>query len=59
MLGAEVNAAIQEEFPAPRTHAHRLRNWLVSRSPALQRTVAPRSDVTAQQPKVATAEPPA
>jgi membrane protein len=33
MLGAELNAAIQEEFPAPRTHAHRLRHWLVSRMP--------------------------
>ncbi|OBA59125.1 ribonuclease BN [Mycobacterium sp. 1100029.7] len=39
MLGAELNASIQEEFPAPRTHAHRLRNWLFTRSPALKRTV--------------------
>jgi membrane protein len=31
MLGAEFNAAIQEEWPAPRTHAHRLRRWLKSR----------------------------
>jgi len=31
MLGAEFNAAIQEEWPAPRTHAHRLRRWLESR----------------------------
>jgi membrane protein len=31
MLGAEFNAAIQEEWPAPHTHAHRLRRWLVSR----------------------------
>jgi membrane protein len=31
MLGAELNAAVQEEFPAPKTHAHRIRNWLVSR----------------------------
>ncbi|CPR12443.1 putative transmembrane alanine and leucine rich protein [Mycobacterium bohemicum DSM 44277] len=31
MLGAELNAAIQEEFPAPKTHAHRLRKWVVSR----------------------------
>src|SRR5271154_21566 len=28
MLGAELNAAIQEEFPAGATHAKRLRNWL-------------------------------
>ncbi len=32
MLGAEFNAAIQEEWPAPRTHAHRLRRWLVRRA---------------------------
>lgn len=31
MLGAELNAAIQEEWPAPTTHAHRLRRWLTSR----------------------------
>ena len=34
MLGAEFNAAIQEEWPAPRTHAHRLRRWLLSRTKA-------------------------
>src|SRR6201998_2583860 len=34
MLGAEFNAAIQEEWPAPRTHAHRLRRWLLSRTTA-------------------------
>lgn len=32
MLGAELNAAIQEEFPAPLTHAHRLRGWLQERA---------------------------
>jgi membrane protein len=32
MLGAEFNAAIQEKWPAPRTHAHRLRRWLKSRT---------------------------
>ena len=32
MLGAELNAAIQEEFPAPATHAHRLRKWLLARA---------------------------
>ena len=31
MLGAELNAAIQEEFPAQATHAHRLRTWLLAR----------------------------
>jgi membrane protein len=28
MLGAELNAAVQEEWPAPVTHAHRLRGWI-------------------------------
>jgi membrane protein len=37
MLGAELNASIQEEFPAPKTHAHRLRKWLESRMPVLKR----------------------
>jgi membrane protein len=63
MLGAELNAAIQEEFPAPRTHAHRLRTWVLSRSPALKRTVDTLSNpVTTnpatQQRDIATAEPP-
>ncbi len=31
MLGAELNAAIQEEWPAPLPHTHRLRSWAVSR----------------------------
>lgn len=31
MLGAELNAAIEEEWPAPLPHTHRLRNWAVSR----------------------------
>lgn len=37
MLGAELNAAVQEEFPAPKTHAHRLRKWLEARTPGLKR----------------------
>jgi membrane protein len=28
MIGAELNASIQEEWPAPDTHARRLREWL-------------------------------
>jgi len=63
MLGAELNAAVQEEFPAPKTHAHRLRNWMLARARG--------SEVTADSPAgsgahpatqerdVATAEPPA
>ncbi len=32
MLGAELNNAIQEEGPAPATHADQLRNWLGDRA---------------------------
>ncbi len=31
MIGAELNNAIEEEFPAPDTHADQLRSWLESR----------------------------
>lgn len=34
MMGAELNAAIQEEWPAPATHANRLRGWLEERTDA-------------------------
>ncbi|HUH68753.1 MAG TPA: YihY/virulence factor BrkB family protein [Mycobacterium sp.] len=57
MLGAELNAAIQEEFPAPRTHAHRLRTWVMSRVPALKRTVDSPSECATQERDIATAEP--
>ena len=40
MIGAELNAAIQEELPAPKTHAHRLRNWSMSRLGARKRAVS-------------------
>jgi membrane protein len=32
MMGAELNAAIQEEWPAPDTHAKRLKTWLEERA---------------------------
>lgn len=35
MIGAELNAAIEEEFPAPATHAKRFRWWLVQKTEAL------------------------
>jgi membrane protein len=35
MLGAELNAAIQEEWPAPVTHARRLRGWLEEKAESL------------------------
>lgn len=46
MLGAELNAAIQEEFPAPATHAHRLRKWLIWRAREVTQNggSAPRAD---------------
>jgi membrane protein len=58
MLGAELNASIQEEFPAPKTHAHRLRKWLVSRAPALQRIVDAPENPATREVDVVTAEPP-
>src|ERR1700752_1270380 len=35
MMGAELNAAIQEEWPAPATHARRLRWWLEEKAESL------------------------
>lgn len=32
MLGAELNAAVQEEWPADSTHLHQLREWVASRT---------------------------
>jgi membrane protein len=61
MLGAELNAAVQEEFPAPATHAHRLRNWLVWRARSVtQPTNAahPAPASAADRPDAATPEPP-
>jgi membrane protein len=54
MIGAELNAAIQEEFPAQATHAHRLRNWLMSRV----RANSAATDSPSAQQNTATAEPP-
>jgi membrane protein len=36
MLGAELNAAVQEEWPAPVTHAHRLRGWIEGQAESLK-----------------------
>lgn len=55
MLGAELNAAIQEEFPAPATHAHRLRNWLLARAGV----GADPADSPSPQHSTTAAEPPA
>lgn len=53
MLGAELNAAIQEKFPAPKTHTHRLHNWLTSR----MRACAAETPSPPKQHNTATAEP--
>lgn len=54
MIGAELNAAIQEEWPAPATHTHRLRNWLKARANALTGT----ADIASTpQPNSAAVEP--
>jgi membrane protein len=53
MLGAEFNAAIQEEWPAPTTHAHRLRRWLRSRTLA----DADETDDSADEPRSAGSDP--
>jgi membrane protein len=55
MLGAELNAAIQEEFPAPATHAHRLRNWLLARAGVGTNSTG----VASPQHSTTAAEPPA
>jgi membrane protein len=54
MLGAELNAAIQEEFPAPATHAHRLRNWLLART----RVVTDSTDSASPRHNTPAADPP-
>ena len=58
MLGAELNAAIQEEFPAPATHAHRLRNWLVWRARGVTQPLNPAPAPARGQSDGGTAEPP-
>ena len=40
MLGAELNAAIQEEWPAPVTHARRLRSWVEDKARATESSSA-------------------
>lgn len=59
MIGAELNAAVQEEFPAPTTHAHRVRNWLVARIKGRRRRGASPAEPAARPRDAVTAEPPA
>jgi membrane protein len=57
MIGAELNAAIQEEWPAPATHAHRLRAWLVRRTAAITGNNDPEPPQPKTAPDTAAAEP--
>lgn len=41
MIGAELNAAIEEEWPAPDTHAKRLRWWLEAKADSLNGSPSP------------------
>ncbi|QZT64413.1 YihY/virulence factor BrkB family protein [Mycolicibacterium austroafricanum] len=41
MIGAELNAAIEEEFPAPDTHAKRFRWWLEAKAESRNGTTSP------------------
>ena len=57
MLGAELNAAIQEEWPAPATHAKRFRRWLEAKADSLNGGSSPaarRSDDLAAPATIAT-----
>jgi membrane protein len=57
MIGAELNAAIQEEWPAPATHAHRLRTWLTSRAAGLGGASDPAPPQPEAAPDTAAVEP--
>ncbi|MCW2563128.1 MAG: putative rane protein, partial [Mycobacterium sp.] len=50
MLGAELNAAIQEEWPAPATHALRLRWWLEEKAESLNGPLNGSSEPSAAVP---------
>jgi len=59
VIGAELNNAIQEQWPAPPPHAHRLRGWLKARAevvvsdeaePAEEPAVAPSEAPSAVEP---------
>lgn len=56
MLGAELNAAIQEEWPASDTHARRLREWLEDK--ALNGSNNGEAQAPAETPAPEPAEPP-
>lgn len=55
MIGAELNAAIQEEWPAPATHAKRVRGWLQGKAESINGAPAEESPaaVPARNPDAA------
>lgn len=46
MIGAELNAAIEEEWPAPNTHAKRFRWWLEAKAESFTRADGSTADVS-------------
>ena len=55
MIGAELNAAIEEEWPAPSTHATRMRGWLEARAEAFGGNGSASSDAAETRPTVSPA----
>lgn len=58
MIGAELNAAIQEEWPAPETHARRVRGWLERKAEARSGGTQKVSDVGSHAGEAKTASAP-
>ena len=61
MLGAELNAAIQEEWPAPVTHAKRFRGWLEEKAAGMpngagDEPLGRKAEGTAEESTAATAK---
>jgi membrane protein len=53
MIGAELNASIQEEWPAPNTHARRLREWIEEKAEVVRNGNGDEHDALAQEAKPA------
>ncbi len=50
MMGAELNAAVQEEWPASTTHAKRFRLWVTGKAESLNDAEAPAPDADGTPP---------
>ncbi|WP_199253454.1 YihY/virulence factor BrkB family protein [Mycolicibacterium mengxianglii] len=50
MIGAELNAAIQEEWPAPDTHANRVRFWLRQKTSEAVAVTTPKPEMSSSTP---------